>query len=192
MITTNDNDAKEQAEIQYSSILEMLAALGCDFDRLQELRDQRDDLADALNEAEKEQAATLEEAREALAEWNEANAEELSQLETVAGDCVDQEDAYQQIDNSPISVELRSDWTRQGEEFTASEFKILLCCGGPSVRIYGQVDEHGIPYNACLEYQDWGTAWTKYVEADNDTLCKYAGCLLIPVIKRCVFKELTQ
>lgn len=181
---TKQDHAQEQAAAQYSSIVDMLAAVGCDFDRLQELRDERDELAEALKEAEEahqqadddereEAAEALEAAREAVAEWNDDNAEELAELEEAAGDCDDEEDARQRIQEDPLSVEVRSDWASPGEELTAGEFCILLCTGGPAVRIRGELDG-GTPCRAWLEYQDWGTPWAQYFEADSATLCEYA------------------
>lgn len=185
--TTTKDHAQEQAAAQYSSIVDMLAAVGCDFDRLQELRDEREELAEAVTDAEEahkeaQEARTgdidtwhnLKDAREALAAWDEENAEELAELEEAAGDCDDEEDARQRIQEDPLSVEVRSDWASPGEELTAGEFCILLCTGGPAVRIRGELDG-GTPCRAWLEYQDWGTPWTQYFEAESATLCEYAG-----------------
>jgi hypothetical protein len=58
----------------------------------------------------------------------------------------------------------------------ASEFCILLCTGGPAARILGELDEHGEPYRAWMEYQDWGTPWTQFVPANQDVLLSYARC----------------
>lgn len=101
--------------------------------------------------------------------------DELAELETAAGDCTDQDDAQQRIYDDPLSVEVRSDWTTPGEELTPSEFCILLCTGGPAVRIRGELDGSGEPSRAWLEYQDWGTPWTHYVGADSDVLVRYAS-----------------
>ncbi|MDR6858912.1 hypothetical protein J2W96_005244 [Variovorax guangxiensis] len=39
------------------------------------------------------------------------------------------------------------------------EFEILLCTGGPTVRIVGDLDHHGEPDRARIEYQDWFEPW---------------------------------
>ena len=93
----------------------------------------------------------------------------LAALEAAAGDCADEDDARQRIREDPFSVEVRSDWTNPGEPLEPSEFMILLCTGGPAVRIVGE------PCRAWLEYQDWGTPWTRYFGADSATLCQYAS-----------------
>ena len=98
----------------------------------------------------------------------------LAALEAAAGDCADEDDARQRIQDDPLSVEVRSDWASPGEPLEPSEFMILLCTGGPAVRIVGELNR-GEPCRAWLEYQDWGTPWTRYFGADSDTLCQYAS-----------------
>lgn len=150
MTNQTENHAEEQAAAQYSSIVDMLAAVECDYDRLEELRDtDPEDLTDE-------------------------DREELAELEAAAGDCTDEEDARQRIQEDPLCVEVRSDWASPGEELTPGEFQILLCTGGPAVRIVGELDR-GEPCRAWLEYQDWGTPWTPYFGASSDTLCQYAS-----------------
>lgn len=151
--------AREQAEAQMASIAEMVAALECDYDRLAELRELRD--ADSH--------PTL---------WRMANpddAEELAELEEAAGECESREDAEQRIQDDPLSVEVRSGWHSPGGDNEPEEFKILLCTGGPAVQIRGELNHHGEPHRAWLEYQDWGTPWIEYhgENADQETLLTY-------------------
>ena len=183
--TTN---AEQQAEAQYESIIKMLDALDVDYDRLEELKDERADLVEAVTDASEEYKEaqetrsgdvdawhTLEETRKALVEWDEERAEELEELITAAGDCTDEDDARQRIQEDPLEVQVRSDWASPGEELTPGEFMILLCTGGPAVRIVGELDQYGEPCRAWLEYQDWGTPWTQYFRADSKTLTRYAS-----------------
>ncbi len=62
-------------------------------------------------------------------------------------------------------MEVRSGWYAAGmpdlDAFPA-EYTILLCTGGPAVRIIGELDQYGEPETARLEHQDWGTPWTEY------------------------------
>lgn len=183
---TTENHAEEQAEAQYSSIVQMLAALTCDYDRLTELKDEREELAEAVKDAENEytaakedggageQWAELERAREALTQWETDNAEELAELEDAAGDCTDEDAARDNIQESPLEVQVRSDWTNPGETLEAGEFMILLCTGGPAVRIVGELDR-GTPCRAWLEYRDWDTPWIKWFSGSSDTMCEYAA-----------------
>jgi len=187
MTTKTEDRAEDQAAAQYSSIVRMLAAVSCDYDRLEELRDEREALADELTEAESEYKAAqaalnegdgsfsaLEDAREALTQWETDNAEELAGLEDAAGECRDEDDARQVIQEDPLEVQVRSDWSNPGEPLEASEFMILLCTGGPDVRIVGELNR-GEPCRAWLEYQDWGTGWTQWFGARSETLCEYAS-----------------
>ncbi len=101
--------------------------------------------------------------------------EELAGLEQAAGDANSEDEAREILDSDPLSVEVRSDWVTPGEEMTAGEFRILLCTGGPAVQIRGELGVHGEPSRAWLEYQDWGTPWTQYFDADQSTLLAYAS-----------------
>ena len=192
------NNAKDQAAAQLASIAAMLAAAECDFDRMQELRDERQTLTDELEAAieavhyhhddeepeavisaydNPEAIAELAEyirCRDELAAWVDDNAAELLELEEAAGEYDSQDEAEQAIQDDPLSVEVRSGWMTPGEELTPSEFCILLCTGGPAVRIVGELDDNGEPSRAWMEYQDWGTPWTEYVEAGSTTLLDYA------------------
>jgi hypothetical protein len=163
MNTKTDNHAEEQAAAQYSSIVRMLAAVECDYDRLEELRDDFDALegeekaAAELGRAEWPSDCTTNPGEDLIYSYDIGR--ELAELEDAAGDCIDEDDARQRISEDPLSVEVRSDWTTPGEELEAAEFCILLCTGGPAVRIVGELNR-GEPCRAWLEYQDWGTPWT--------------------------------
>lgn len=171
-MTDATNNAEAQAQVQYQSICSMLDAVDVDYERLQELRDERESLADDVESADSEQEKI--EAAEALADWDDDNASELNELEAAAGDCDDEDDARQRIGEDPLSVEVRSGWAAPGEELTPEDFQILLCTGGPAVRIMGELDHHGQPSRAWLEYQDWGTPWTQHFGAEQSRLVAYA------------------
>lgn len=168
---TTANHAESQARAQFESIAAMVTAAECDFDRLEELREERAEfirerMTDTdCNQACAEHEYTLEHAEDAS---------ELAELEAAAGEYDSQEAAEAAIQEDPLSVEVRSAWQTVGEELEASEFCILLCTGGPAVRILGELDEHNEPSRAWLEYQDWGTPWTQYFDADQSTLLDYA------------------
>jgi hypothetical protein len=91
----------------------------------------------------------------------------------------DEDQARERIYEDPLEVLVRSGWSGQGEELTPEQFQILLCTGGPAVRILGELDDYGQPSRAWLEHQDWGTPWTEY-HADHDTaaLLAYASQFL--------------
>lgn len=147
---TELNWVEEIGKPAAAGIREMVAALECDYERLEELRDSF--------------------------EYDE-DAEELKELEEAAGDCKDRDDAETRIQEDALSVEVRSDWCSPGEVMTAGEFMILLATGGPAVRIMGELDQHSEPSRAWLEVQDWGKPWTEYYEPGlSGVLLTYSGC----------------
>jgi len=93
------------------------------------------------------------------------------------------EEAREAIQNDPLSVEVRGGWQSPGDYYNAGrpeapeEFCLLLCTGGPAVRIMGTLDEHGQPDEAWIEHQDWGTPWTPYAMSHQQSqdVLEYAG-----------------
>jgi hypothetical protein len=174
--TQTEDHGKQQAKAQAEGVAAMVAALACDYDRLQELRDEREALADEIDGANTASAYGLEQeatARAALAAWDEENAEELKDLENEAGDCADQDEARARIQEDPLSVEVRSGWDVVGGDLGAAEFRIVLCTGGPHVEIRGELDQYGTPCRAWMQYQDWGTPLTQYFDVSQSTLLAY-------------------
>lgn len=85
--------------------------------------------------------------------------------------------ARQAIEESPLSLRVRSGWVNVGDEskFEPEEFEILMGTGGPAVRIMGMLDEHREPDSARIEWQDWGTPWTdeRLTSDESDTLLEF-------------------
>ena len=88
----------------------------------------------------------------------------------------DEESAREAIQEDPLSVQVRTGWHTPGDNVKADEYEILLCTGGPAVRIIGDLDKYQEPSNATLEYQDWSTPWTEYPlnSGQKETLLDYA------------------
>lgn len=87
------------------------------------------------------------------------------------------EEAGERIQEDPLSVEVRSGWYTPGSsDAPAEEYNILLCTGGPAVRIIGALNEYLEPDSARIQYQDWGTPWTDYplTSEQEATVLKYA------------------
>jgi hypothetical protein len=171
---SNNEQAKRQAEAQLDSILAMVAALNCNYDRLEELQEERDDLESAIDDAEEQ--GDIDDARNALNFWDKENGEELQGLRDEAGECKDRDEALERITDDALEVAVRSGWSTSGE-LEAEEYNILLCTGGPAVRIRGELSEYKEPESAWLEYQDWGTSWEVLrLGADEDAVLTYARC----------------
>lgn len=145
------SNALEQANIQMGSITDMVAALNCDYDRLEWLLD-------------------------SIEELDEDELDELKELKQIANGCESEEEARERIQDDALEVQVRTDWHYPGEtDVKPGQFHILLCSGGPAVRIMGELDEYGQPFKAWLEYQDWGTPWTEHA-GDMGTLIAYTRC----------------
>ena len=161
MTQQDENRAKEQAEAQLSSIRDMLAAADLDWERLEELRD-------LFAEHEQDEDGNIN--PEPFSANYPDEADELAELEETAGDYESREEAEQAIWEDPLDIQYRSGWASSREDMQAEEFYILLCTGGPAVRIMGELDFHGQPCRAWLEYQDWGTPWTMLFDGQEDAL----------------------
>ena len=72
------------------------------------------------------------------------------------------------IHEDALSVQVRDSWYSPGGKGEPDQFEILLCTGGPAVRIIGDLDRYQEPENPRLEYQDWGTPWTEYHEMPTE------------------------
>lgn len=143
------------------SIRALLAAVQLDWQRFEELQDERD------SHDEQESGNTW-------AEQCPDDAAELAEMEEAANGCADEDAARQLLDEDPLEVTFRSSWVESGAEMEPSEFCILLTTGGPAVRVIGELDS-GSVYRARLEVQDWGTPWTTYDEPGlTEVLMDYA------------------
>jgi hypothetical protein len=87
-----------------------------------------------------------------------------------------EEEARIAIQESPLEISVRSNWHAPGETGHSIEWKILLCTGGPAVRIRGHLDGYDYPESVILEYQDWFTEWREYplTEEQEEKLLRYA------------------
>lgn len=137
--------AREQAEAQLSRIRDMLA-------RLEHARDCKDDddCDMLINTGEPDENGNSIYVWPVDMEWTRQEYHDVNAAE-------------ESISEDPLSVETRSGWHAPGEEAEDEEFCILLCTGGPAVRIVGDLGRYGEAHSARLEYQDWGTPWTEYI-----------------------------
>ena len=103
---------------------------------------------------ELETKAQLNSIREMVETWRSADVDNDQEALDLATEAI-QED--------PLSVAVRSDWTPAGQRLVAEEYCILLCTGGPAVRMVGDLDSNREPFTAQLQHQDWGTPWTAFL-----------------------------
>jgi len=175
-MNANNENARNQARAQFESIKEMVAALNCDWDRLEELREEKSRLLKDLTGAELKEEH--DEAQDRLNGWYEEFAAELDDLEEEAGECKDADDARERINEDPLSVQVRSDWHDPGGDSEATEFQILLCTGGPAVKIEGSLGNYGEPESAEIFYQDWFTKWEplELTSEEQEIVLNYCRC----------------
>ncbi len=132
------------------------------------------------------QLASVKEMTERLEHARECNVMVCSkasrEIESPA-ECHDEDAAREAIENDALDVQVRSGWvslnrSAMEDPMQPEQYTILLCTGGPAVRIKGTLDQ-GVPDTAQLEYQDWGTPWTRLTDlTDKDIamLLYYADC----------------
>ena len=150
-------NAKQQAQAQVSSIVNMVRALECDFDRLEELREEKCDCEDDGM----------------VFEWSE----ELADLELMAGEFESEEEARDAIHAIPLSVEVRSGWRSVGEDAgEPEEFRIVLCTGGPHIELIGDIGG-----TVRVVSRDWGESDEYYPDADERSALDTFVSMLIEV-----------
>lgn len=86
----------------------------------------------------------------------------------------DREEAERRINEDPLGISVREPWHAPGEETKPDKYLILLCTGGPAVRITGDLAD--FPVTASIEYQDRFTQWERLdmTEEEKETVLKYA------------------
>ena len=92
----------------------------------------------------------------------------------------DADKAEQTIHEDALSVEVRSDWHTPGDEDDgATEYRLLLCTGGPAVQILGDLGTFSEPSSARLMCQDWFTPWSEVIVEhgeSHDAMLTFARC----------------
>jgi hypothetical protein len=124
-----------------------------------------------MKDQEKDNERAIEQARSQL----EGIAEMVSAYENAEND-KDRDEAEQRINEDPLEISVREPWHAPGKEAKPDEYLILLCTGGPAVRITGDLADYGEPETASIEYQDWFTQWERFdmTEEEKETVLKYA------------------
>jgi len=155
MTTETTDRAREKAQAQLEGIIAMVKRLEhcneCDGGEDCELTDEQ--ILEGLE----------------LASGQEVTDEEREQYH-------DEDEARERIQEDPLSVQVRSGWHTPCEASEPMEYEILLCTGGPAVRIIGQLGRYNEPESAELQCQDWSTPWEELITTgeDNEALLTYA------------------
>lgn len=177
--TTEKSHSERQAAAQCESIVEMVRALNRETaaeDYAATLTAENIKSILAENEIEPDGEDEIEPDGEDLKALREQLAGLLANEEIESdGFEFDEDVARERIMEDPLSVEVRSGWQSLGETLEPSEFCILLCAGGPAVRIVGDLDR-GEPSRPRVEHQDWGTLWTEYFPTEEEQAALQTYC----------------
>jgi hypothetical protein len=166
------DNSKEQARAQLDSIIKMVAATEPEPAAIKYVEEMTDDaVMEAMRGYEgfnpdddlEEFSFDIDKIREDLTE-RLANGEEIDGVDFK----FDEDAAWQAIDEDPLSVQVRGGWHDVGEEPEDEEFQILLCTGGPAVRITGDLDSYGNPTRLVIEHNDWFEPWTSFWMNDEE------------------------
>jgi hypothetical protein len=108
--------------------------------------------------------------------WLENIQEMVGRLGSEDGEVSDA--AREEITESVLCVEARTDWGVPGAERQEAEYRILLSTGGPALQITGDLSDGEPDYTPSLQWQDWGTPWTDYrMTADEESdLSAFVHC----------------
>jgi hypothetical protein len=120
---------------------------------------------------------TLEHAKE----QGKAQYDSIRELAARLNDDPDNDRARDAIHEDALSVLVRSGWHVPGSDACKpEEFEILLCTGGPAVRLRGTLDNYGQPDTVKMQVQDWFEPWTDFEPANREdsdkVLLTYARC----------------
>jgi hypothetical protein len=127
----------------------------------------RTETSDKLDHAKQQGQAQFESIRELVA--------------CLQDDDADNDRARDAIIEDALDVQVRSGWYGPGiKTGKPEEFQILLCTGGPAVRLIGTLNEHGEAETVTMQIQDWFQPWTDFApETGHDgdgVLLAYARC----------------
>jgi len=109
--------------------------------------------------------------------WWSSIQEMVAAYEAAEDDDEKREEAERAIDESILSVEVRSGWRSLGDKLEPEHYRILLTTGGPALQIVGDLTEYREPETATFQIQDWFQPWCDWSPADFDheeTLLKFA------------------
>ena len=74
----------------------------------------------------------------------------------------------ERAEEMPLEISVRSGWHNPCDTDQApEEYLILLSTGGPALRITGDL-EGGEAVTAELQWQDWGTLWTRHHDTTTE------------------------
>jgi hypothetical protein len=109
-------------------------------------------------------------ATDELRSYQQAQAQlnEIQRLSDLLDADPDNDELQDELRACALSQEVRSGWQCPGTALEPAQFCLLLCTGGPAVRVIGDLDEAGDPCSATLQRQDWFTPWLDVTLTDAE------------------------
>jgi hypothetical protein len=89
-----------------------------------------------------------------IAQW-----QHTCKVANLVGDEQQLEEVHEQAREYPLSLAVRDGWHAVGDTAVPEEAEILLCTGGPAVRLLVSLDGYCEPDALTLQCQDWFTPW---------------------------------
>ena len=134
---------------------------------LEEVDENRKELQDELREIE----AVIADLQTSVAEWK-AKVKELEEdFEPHPLDIDTPEDNHTGAQESVLSVDYRSGWSDDEGDFVATEVRLTLAIGGPSIYLYADYDDDGQVSNCRLVCNWWGDR--AEITHDQDVMVRF-------------------
>lgn len=171
-------NAVRAAQGELNEITALLAAEDMDWGRWDDAQEELSDIYSDIREyrekirttVDKNELQELNETLLVLLDAEETLRQELAEFDGIRKGCESPDEVLSLVYEYPLSIEVRSGWVLSSEELVPEHFCILLQTGGPAVRIVGDLNEHGDPDRAWIEYQDWGTPWETFMSGGDAPL----------------------
>lgn len=90
------------------------------------------------------------------AEQAQAQLDEIQRLSDLLDSDPDNDDLQEELRCLALSQEVRTPWQCVSQDLEPTEYRIVLCTGGPHVEIRGDLDSAGDPETATMWHCDWG------------------------------------
>lgn len=153
MTETNPSHARQEAISCVETITSLVAACIADFDRIDELKEERDDWLEENPGSFLHLNDPRNGGRWAMACPDEAD--ELAELLEQVGSYESREEVERELREMPLCIEVRSGWVERGRDMEAEEYRIVLSCGGPHCELRGDLDNGSAHGPVRVLYSGW-------------------------------------
>lgn len=153
MTETNPSQARQEAIDTVATITSLVAACTADFDRIDEIKDERDEWLESNPGSFLHLNDPRNGGRWAMACPDEAD--ELAELLEQVGSYESREEVEREMREMPLCIEVRSGWSHPTGDLTPAEYKIVLSSGGPHCELRGDLDNGSAHGPVRVLYSGW-------------------------------------